>query len=137
MSEEKLGVVRCKLGATDYDLFFTPQRVVVAKTGNSLMWAALLGAIGQAIAAHMSKKRSEQLRDLTIESILSADRQNFHIAYEDVVRAQVKKPGGLMAGKLTIDTGAKAHKFILADKKMFVDDHDVVQRCLGSKLVLL
>jgi len=134
MAEEKHGVVRARLGTTDFDLFFTNERVIAAKTGGMMGWALALGAIGQAIAAHLSKKKSEQLRDLSLESVVTSDSKNFCISHDDVLRAELKKPKALSVGKLTINTGSKAYKFLLMDKKLFDLDETVIKQCFGDKV---
>lgn len=136
MAEEKIGVVRSRLGGVDFDLFFTPQRIVAAKTGSVATWGALLGAIGQGIAMHFSKKKSQQLRELTIESIASSDKKNFDILYKNITRSELKKPGGLSTGKLIINTGEKKHKFLLIVKKQFENDKEIIEHCLEDKVTL-
>lgn len=134
MAEEKLGMIRTKLGTVDYDLFFTEKRIVAAKTGSTAGWGALIGVLGQLIAMHYSKKKSEQLSKLSIESIMTADKKNFEINYTDIVNAEVKKPGTFSIGKLIINTGVKKHKFLLNEKKLFNEHNEIFQKCLSSKI---
>lgn len=134
MSEEKKGVIRSRLAGVDYDLYFTETRIVAAKTGSVTGWAVMFGALGQGIAMYLSKKRSAQLRELTIESILGSDKKNFVVAYEEITRVELKKPKALSVGKLTINSGEKVRKFLLMEKKQFDSDMDVVTKCLPDKL---
>lgn len=134
MAEEKLGMVRTKLGTVDYDLFFTEKRIVAAKTGSTAGWAALIGVIGQIIAMHYSKKKSQQLSQLTIESIMTSDKKNFDIPYEIIDSAEVKKPGALSVGKLILNSNGKKRKFLLTEKKLFDSHQEIFEKCINDKI---
>jgi len=134
MSEEKLGMVTSRFGTSDFALFFTPAKIVAAKTGSSLMWASMFGALGQSISSHLAKKKATKLSDLTLDSIVSSNKKNFCINCEDVVRAEVKKPNFFMTGKFIVDTGKKKFKFLLMDKKDFDLAKNVISKSLGDKV---
>ncbi|MBN1575611.1 MAG: hypothetical protein JW913_03610 [Chitinispirillaceae bacterium] len=137
MAEEKIGVVRTKLKGTDFDLYITTERIVAAKTGSVVMWGAFFGAIGQGLAAYFSKKKSAQLRELTIESIATSDKNNFTYALSAIDRAQLKKPGKLSAAALSLDHDGKTTKFTLMEKKQFEQDKEVFEKGLGEKLQMI
>lgn len=136
MVEEKVGVVRSRLKGTDFDLFFTPTRIVAVKTGSILLWGLLVGGIGQGIAMHLSRKRSQQLRELTIESLVTSDKKNFHVAYENISKVDLKKPSGLAMGKLTVHADVRTLKFILLEKKQFETDKEVIEKVFKDKVAL-
>jgi hypothetical protein len=137
MAEEKIGVVRSRLKGNDFDLFFTSTSIVAAKTGSISMWGLLLGGIGQAIAMHFSNKKSQQIRDLTIESLITSDKKNFIVIYENISRVELKKPGGLSAGKLIIDADLQKYKFLLLEKKQFKNNKEIIEKTLGEKVTHL
>jgi hypothetical protein len=85
-------------------LYFTPNRVIVAKTGGKAGY--LFGGIGAGITAYREQKKREELRKLSPESVLRADKHNFAIPYSDILRVEMKKKR--FSGSICLIAG---HKF--------------------------
>ena len=138
MSEEIKGFIKTMavgLGNQYCDLYITTNRLIVAKTGSTLGWSVAFGAVGGAIAQHGAKKRAEALRELSPESILSADKKNYDISYATISKVEMKKPGMLSGGQIRIfTTSDKKHVFAIQDKKAFDDYVNLVNSVLSTKL---
>ena len=133
LSEEKMGIIRTRLGSEDFDLYFTSTRILAVRIGSIVGWSLLLGAIGQGIALYLSNKKSKQLKELTLESVETSHKRNFSLSYEDILQVELKKPG-LFVGKLTIHTHDKKQKFLLMQKKQYDTDKSIIEKCLKDKL---
>ncbi|MGF3573731.1 MAG: hypothetical protein ACQXXG_09990 [Candidatus Bathyarchaeia archaeon] len=95
-----------------YALFFTSKRSVAAKVGGQLK--DFLGPV----AMEEYARKAEALKEVSIESILKADKDNFEIPYTDITHIEVKKAGWkdkLITEMRTIGTmtikGKEEHKF--------------------------
>jgi hypothetical protein len=90
-------MVETIIGSIDVDhimLCFTENRLIVSKTGGkgkALGVALAFGAIGSGLAARSEKKKREELKKLTPESVLKADKNNFAIPHSNIVRMEMKK----------------------------------------------
>lgn len=98
-----------------YALFFTSNRLAVAKIGGQLKELASIVDLG------MFAKKAEELRDVSIESLLRADKDNFEIPYSEISKVEIRKAGWkdklaasrLVPGIITI-MGKEEHKFLIA-----------------------
>ncbi len=148
MNEEMLGTI--DLPSDHRMLYFTPNRVIVAKTGGSAGW--LFGAIGAAAEAYRETKKREELKKLSPESVLKADKNNFAIPYSSILRVEMKKKG--IFGSICViadqkfgrDMKKKKDKTIGRDvyryekriaKKGFEDCVDCVRSVLPEKVMVL
>ena len=122
-----------------YALLFTSDRMIVAKVGGQL--TIDLGAFA---------KKAEELKEVSLESILKADKNNFEIPYSDIVNIEIKKSGWkdkivanrLVPGVITVK-GKEEHKFVIAQIKAeaskfkpqkFQECVDLLRSILPSKL---
>jgi hypothetical protein len=103
------------------NLYFTSNRVIVAMLGkeDSLIWWGLGGLIGGfiggAVAAEKVKRRFEEYKNLSSESILKADIKNFAIPYAEVTKIETKKYRyGLPT--INIFTPSKKYEFRFVEK---------------------
>lgn len=92
MSEEIKGhIMAGKMFAlkpgTYYALFFTSRRLIAAKVGGQLK--DMLGPV----ALREYAEKAEELKEVSIESVLKADKDNFEIPYTDITHIEVKKAG--------------------------------------------
>jgi hypothetical protein len=98
-----------------YALFFTSKRLIAAKVGGQLK--DLLGPI----ALKEYAEKAEELKKVSIESILKADKDNFEIPYIDITSIEVEKAGWKdklvsdfrSVGTITIK-GKEEHRFQIA-----------------------
>jgi hypothetical protein len=93
LSEEKIegyilaGKVFVRKRNIHYILFFTSERLIAAKVGGQHEELTLI-ADSCAFA-----RKAEELKDVSIESILKADKDNFEIPYTDITDIEIKKAG--------------------------------------------
>lgn len=124
-----------------YALFFTSNRLAVAKIGGQLKE---LGGFG------VFAKKAEELRDVSIESLLKADKDNFEIPYSEITKVEIRKAGWKdklaasrpVPGIITI-TGKEEHKFLIAQIRIegseyraqkFEECVDLLRSVLSSKV---
>ena len=147
MSEEIVGSIKVvSTGAGDIlahrsqncYLFFTPNRVIVAKSGSTYGWGFAFGAIGEGIAQHAAKKRMEEIKQLSVESILNENKKNFGMSYVEIDKVEIKKPGKLSGAKISFFTNTKKYDFLISEKKDSFDTQvDLIRSMLSSKTILL
>lgn len=70
-----------------YVLFFTARRLIAAKIGGQLK--DILGPV----ALKEYAEKAEELKQVSQESILKADKDNFEIPYSDITNIEIKKAG--------------------------------------------
>ena len=113
MSEKIIGFLQVMQQGIDkiYLLCFTSSRVIVTKKDipqfESTAAVLLLGQVAAAIAAYNEKKnkaKNNQFLQLSPEDILKADNKNFSIAYSDIMKVEMKKPGRIWAPEINITT---------------------------------
>lgn len=129
--EKVLGAIKVAKGANYFGLYFTTNRVIVAKTGGG-GWGWLFGGIGTIVGAIATGKRAEkrfkELSKLSPESILMADKKNFGIPYHDITQVEVKKH------MIYILTRRKKHKFGMLGRKKQLDDYaNLIRSILPNK----
>lgn len=141
MNEEILGLIKCEALGKYYDLYFTSNRMIAAKTASPIGWFIAFGAIGGAIGAGIAKltakERSEQLKNLSAESIFNADKKNFEIPYAEITKVEMKKAGVISDAKISIFTHAEKHVFLIWKKKEFDAHESLVRSALPDKLSIL
>ena len=118
MSEEIIGIINKCITKTGrhVDIFLTTNRIIVAKYGNYLASTLAFGIVGSAISNRSAKKKSEELRKLSADSILNADDKNYDIPYSEITKVKMNKPGMLKGGRIEIVAISKEHVFGMLDK---------------------
>jgi len=135
MSEKILGIImgRRLRGGILYALYFTSSRLIAAKTVNTTLWG-FLWPIGDHIALNKAKKRSEELKKLSFESILKADKKNFEIPYAEITKVEMKKARVLSVPEISIFTHTQKYEFVIWEKKEFDAHESLVRSVLPDKL---
>jgi hypothetical protein len=114
-------------------LFFTSSRVVVAKLIGGAASAGLflgLGALGSSIAeSKMRAKKLKELSQISPESILTENKKNYAVPYEEMTKCELGK-------KLNIFRGPNKHKFKLRNAKEREEYAKALRPVLGDKLVV-
>lgn len=127
-----------------YALFFTSNRLAVAKIGGQLKELASIVDLG------MFAKKAEELRDVSIESLLKAHKDNFEIPYSEITKVEIRKAGWKdklaasrpVPGIITI-VGKEEHKFLIAQlaiegskyrTQKFEECVDLLRSVLSSKV---
>ena len=141
MSEEVLVAIPTgKLEA----LFFTSNRVIIARTESAgsrftrSLPFAFFGALGMAIAARIQQsqqaKKTKELSKLTPESILSADKKNFAIPYEEIMKVEFFKK--IWGPKVRISAGAGKYEYYAAkSSKNQLEMVNTLRTVLGNKVI--
>ena len=151
MDEEILGFVDgvkygsgpawSKKAAKTYQLFFTSNRAIAAKTGGGFLKSLSLtgGLVGVGLLdAFKDKEKAEELSKLSPDEVKASDEVNFDIPYSDVVKVEVKKPGLFNpVGSIIIHTTAKKFQFNQqsASKEIFVRYIELINAALPGKYV--
>lgn len=139
MSEEVLGVIgvmRPAFARTIYEtLFFTPDRVIVARTSGGL--GAVFGGIGAGIDAYRGGKKAEELGKLSMESVLTADKHNYAVSNSEITKVELRKKWTGI--KINIETKDETGKWtcigIPEKKKVKIEDYENILRpVFGDKL---
>ena len=108
------------------ELFFTPNRLIVAKTAGGWKTGGIAGI-------PFAKRNAKKLSLLSPEAILKADEKNFAIPYSDIIEVEMKK--GILSGKIKIFTGTKKYEFNI-EKRKFENHLNFVRSVLPGKLRL-
>lgn len=127
-----------------YALLFTSNRLVAAKIGGQLKELASILDLG------MFAKKAEELKDVSIESLLRADKDNFEIPYSEMTKVEIRKAGWkdkLAASRpvpgIIAIMGKEEHKFLIAQIKIEVSKYtpqrfeecvDLLRSVLSSRL---
>lgn len=95
-----------------WHLIFTNRRIIAVQTGAAQdVIAFAFGAIGQAIAHRDSKKKSQKIKELTIEQILASEYTKQIYPY-DTIESLIVKPTRIVASKIVIkQRGKRAVKY--------------------------
>ena len=103
MNEKVLGVIRANRPTSvrliQETLFFTPDRVVVARTSGGLGMA--FGAVAAGLEAYKGIKKEKEYLELSLQEILEIDKDNFALPYFEITKVELKK-GWLKQPKLSI-----------------------------------
>lgn len=131
-----LGVVDGVKGGrppSNWSLFVTPERMISAMVGRSGLRAALeFGGILTAKAR--ARRRTEKLRNLPIENVLTAHKNNHDIRYSQAWKTEMEKTSIVSAGKLQIRTATDEYEFLLMDEERYREHADLLQSVLEEKL---
>jgi hypothetical protein len=129
MQEEIIETIEVK---DNKAVFFTPRRAIVAKLvgkGTSTgMWLGF-GWAGDIAVSKMRSKKLGELSKISPESILTDNKDNFAIPYEETTKWELGK-------KLKIFTGARKQEFKLEKSKERETYANTLRPVLGDKLVV-
>jgi hypothetical protein len=87
------------------------------------------GIIGGIIGQRVDNKSRKEMRETTegytqlpIDQILTNDKKNFAIPYDEIENIKVRKPGLLGRGEILIKTNSKKHQFnFMTSKELFTE----------------
>ncbi|UCH04686.1 MAG: hypothetical protein JSW05_00550 [Candidatus Thorarchaeota archaeon] len=127
-------------------LFFTSDRLIVARTEYKRYYRSVGDT--DLLMDFNARRRELELREEGEErermymttrpdDILAADKRNFAMPYSDIVKVEMKKPGRVWAGKITITTTTreKPYKYPLREGKKMFDQHvNLVRSLLPNRL---
>ena len=152
MSEEILGIMGNLEGkgkgrvTRTYALVFTPNELIVVKTGGTLNLFSKMLIEGVAQSYGVSTisdvynklvgKKSDELKEAKIKDVLEADKLNYTIPYSDIEKIEVKKMGLLSPrGRMiiTINTKNKKYWFRITKEKAFNDYVNLTKKILPNK----
>jgi len=136
-AEEIYSKVKCLRGSKHIDMYITTNRIIIAKIGSNLGWTLAFGVVGTYAAQRSADKKSAQLSQLTPESILKADKHNYEILNNEITQIEIKKPGAITTGKISIKTTYKTHKFVFKTKEEYNNNIDLFTRLFGSRLITI
>ena len=117
-------------------LFFTSNRVIIARTGGTASRVAMqsaLGTLGMLAQQRREAKKKEELSKLTPESILSADKKNFGIPYEEITKVEFFKK--MLWRKVRITTGTGKYEYYVAESKKQPEYVNTLRKVLGDKVM--
>jgi len=121
-------------GTEFFELVFTPNRMIIAKTGGRpyLTLSQMLQA-----AAESQKKKAE-LQGLSPEGILADNPENIPIAYSDILSIEMKRPGLVGGGRMKIQMREtkKQHEFRLPEKREFQGHVDFLRSVLKERVIV-
>jgi hypothetical protein len=131
--EKVKGTFNVSSGNTFYRIYITDRRAIVVQTRNTFWLFFMLGWIGSMISLALMNKKVEQLDSLTPESILKSNNHNKGFDIGSVSSIELKKPGFMSFGKVTIVADKKtAYNF--ADKQAYLAAEEVLKANLSEKL---
>ncbi|MEE9601020.1 MAG: hypothetical protein V3W22_04895 [Thermoplasmata archaeon] len=81
-----------------------------------------------------ARRRTEKLRNLPIEDVLTAHKNNHDIRYSQARKAGMEKPSIVSAGKLQIRTATDEYEFLLPNEECYQEHADLLQSVLEEKL---
>lgn len=145
MGDEILGIIGHTEGRGKgrfmgkYALVFSSESVVAAKIGGVLgtTFGYYFGTAGLAIYNRSLSKRADELKDISVDKVLNADRHNFRIPYQDITKIEMKKGGMLSPTRVTFLTKDKKYTFNLLKKNTFNDCIDLIKSILPDKVAVL
>jgi len=118
-------------------LFFTSNRVIVARTGGTAARIAsyAFGWGGQAAEEHAEDKKTEELSKLPPEDILADNKRSFAIPYTDIIQVELFKR--VFSGRqIRITAGTTKYQFRLAKPKELANYVNILRPVLTDKLVV-
>jgi len=133
-------VARLALGVERLILFVTDARVIVAHVGKrgagalatSALFGRLSGGVEDVVKSGGESLSKRALHSITPEKILAADRDNFHLGFDEIVSVRlVEKP---FAGEMTVLT--RDDKFDFQTHHPVNTIVELLQIPLGSKLTV-
>lgn len=125
-------------------LFFTSDRLIVARTEEKRYSSGRTELLLTIIARQRDRKvleegeeRERMYMTTQPDNILAADKKNFAMSYSDIVKVEMKKPGRVRSGKITITTTTreKPYKYPLREGREVFDKHvNLVRSLLPNRL---
>ncbi|MFW9800599.1 MAG: hypothetical protein ACFFD9_09195 [Candidatus Thorarchaeota archaeon] len=142
MDEKIVGNIRVSFDTGWFGcLFFTSDRLIAARTEEKRYSPEHSGPLTDFIARRRDRRVLEEgeKRERTYmtthpNNILMADKNNIAISYSDIVKIEMKEPGRVWAGRITITakTRKKPYKYMLREGKEVFDQHVSLVRSLMS-----
>jgi len=121
-------------GTEFFELVFTPNRMIIAKTGGQpyLTLSQMLQAAAE------SKKKLVELQGLSPEGILADNPENIPIAYSDILSIEMKRPGLFGGGRMKIQMREtkKKYEFRLPQKSEFQGHADFLHSVLKERVIV-
>jgi len=125
------------LGTEHLRLFLTNKRLIIARVGKrgagALAGLSLLGKFSAGLEGLFGRKtlpKSKGLQGPQPETILGADKDNFYIAYEDIVRVEVEESSSRV-GFLVLTTNDKLNfQTSIGMERVF----ELLNSALGAKV---
>ncbi len=147
MNEKVLGNIRVSFDTGWFGcMFFTSDRLIVARTEEKRYSPEHTGPLMEFIARRRDRKVLEEgeTRERTYmtshpDNILMAGKKNIAISYSDIVKVEMKEPGRVWAGKITITTKTrkKPYKYMLREGREVFDQHvSLVRSLMSSRLTI-
>ena len=145
-SEKIIGSLRVSVsllsGSELLQIFFTPRRLILAHIGKrgagELSGMSLLGRWGSALEglfkspseARKEKRVKKRVEDLSPPEILEADKDNFDIVYDDVVRVTLRDDPDQVTGIIL----TKDDKYEFSSLQNFAYVSKLLREVLGEKV---
>jgi hypothetical protein len=129
-------------------LFLTDRRIIAAKKGPFDSFyeagAATGGIIGAIIGVGLDAtvkrdhiNKYEELRQLSPEKILAQDKANTAMLYENINAIELKTPGFLSDGEITIKTSGREYNLIIeVEKDVFKQVIAMFQNIVPEKVII-
>ena len=136
MKEELLVAIGTR-GNVPMGLFFTSNRLIIARTGSTAARIASYGFGwgGQAVGEAAEDKKLKELSKVSPESILTDNKNNFAIPYSDIIQVEMFKK--MLSGRqIRINMGTKKQQFRLSNPRKYKEYADILKSVLGDKLVV-
>ena len=115
-----------------------PKSYAFLFTSNRLIGVRIKRFTGRKTRKMVSRVLKKELKKVSFESILKADKDNFEIPYSEITRIGMKKSSlaDRYAGTLEIYTLTKKDKFEITSGHDFEQCVEVVRSVLPEKLVI-
>jgi hypothetical protein len=129
VNEEILGVIdQAAIGAKFWTLFVTTDRIIATVSGK-------IGrsAVGFYLSKRKAETRTEELKALSPEELLSSHWENHDIPYSRVIRVVLKRKP-FLPDKLTIQTDRRNFKYYLQNKNLQGEYLGLLGSALRDKL---
>ena len=144
MKEEIVGRIEATQKAMmDFpvELIFTSQRVAVATllSGGGMFASALSDTFSGGFTkfSDLTKEKREENEKLSVNDILEANKKNYAMPYEEILKVEMKHPGIFSGAKMKIFTSTKKREFVFKKKKGLFDELvNLVRPLVGEKLSL-
>lgn len=92
------------------DLFFTSDRVIVAKKGSVAKFFGW-GLLGRMADAAYKGYKAVKLSELPPDKVLRANKHNFAISYDEISKIEIRKTFPVGAWTITVETSTDKHAF--------------------------
>ena len=144
MKEEIVGRIEANQKAMmDFpvELIFTSQRIVIATLvpAGGIFATAISDTFsgGFTRLSNLVKEKREEYEKLSVNDILEADKKNYAIPFEEILKVEIKNPGTFSGAKMRIFTSTQKREFVFKKKKGLFDELvNLVRPLVGEKLSL-